>query len=75
MKITSVRNLKNAGAASLLLWTLPGLAAAHPGHGLDGLWVHGLIHGVTVVLAISLVALLIPASLRAIRHRRQKNRH
>lgn len=57
--------------AGLVATALPGLAWSHPGHGLDGLWVHDMLHGATVVFAVVLVTLL---TVGFIRHRRQKKR-
>lgn len=57
--------------ASVAVTALPGLAWSHPGHGLDGLWVHDMLHGATVVFAVVLATLL---TVGFIRHRRQKKR-
>lgn len=74
MKDTNTVNIKTATASwfvSVVAVIVPGPAWSHPGHGLDGLWVHDVLHGATVVLAIALVTLL---TVGFIRQRRQKKR-
>lgn len=74
MKHTDIMNKKTTLARPCMgvaLVSLPGLAWSHPGHGLDGLWAHDVLHGATAVLAVALVTLL---AVGFIRHRRQKQR-
>lgn len=70
----AIMNIKTATVSwfvSVIAVVAPGLVWSHPGHGLDGLWVHDMLHGATAVLAIALVTLL---TVGFIRHRRQKKR-
>lgn len=70
-KTKSNRPARAACLASVAAAVSPGMAWTHPGHGLDGLWVHDVLHGVTAVLAITLVTLL---TVGVVRHRRHKKR-
>lgn len=63
--------IRTAVATTVALTIVPVLAWSHPGHGLDGLWVHDMLHGASAVFAIALVTLLI---MRFARHRSQKKR-
>ncbi|MEX0740367.1 MAG: hypothetical protein WD071_13575 [Pseudohongiella sp.] len=62
-------NFKNCLVAVILLSALPGLAWSHPGHGLDGLWIHDFLHAATAGLVIALVVML---SIRFIRRKRSR---
>lgn len=74
MKTTTVINTKRNRtplAVTVALMTMPALAWSHPGHGLDGLWGHDMLHGATVVSVVALVSLL---TVRFVRHHRHKKR-
>lgn len=68
IKLRMPRLIPTAGVA---LAALPGVVWSHPGHGLDGVWVHDVLHGLTVVCAIALVSLLTVGFMR----RRRSNKH
>lgn len=61
--------LGKAVPATILMLALPALAWAHPGHGLDDLWVHDMLHGATALAAIALAVLL---AVRFVRNRKKK---
>ncbi|MBC54773.1 MAG: hypothetical protein CMQ34_13155 [Gammaproteobacteria bacterium] len=67
----SNRSARLGVLAGVAATALPGTAWTHPGHGLDGLWVHDVLHGVTAMLAITLVTLL---TVGVVRHRRHRKR-
>ena len=59
-------------AAVFLLSATPVLAWSHPGHGLDGLWLHDVLHGVTAAFAIALVVML---TVQYVRRRKSNKRN
>ncbi len=72
MKTKAIMNTKTNRttlAVTFALSTLPAMAWSHPGHGLDGLWGHDMLHGATAVFAIALVALL---TVRFVRQRKAR---
>lgn len=71
MKTVRVSKTGNPVAVSIVISTMPALAWSHPGHGLDGLWAHDMVHTATAVLAIALV---VTVAVRLGRNRRQKKR-
>jgi membrane protein DedA with SNARE-associated domain len=64
-------NFRKYLSASLFLTALPALAWSHPGHGLDGLWAHDLLHGATAVVAIVLIVTLTVRFVRIRKHRKR----
>ncbi len=58
-------------AAIFFLSAIPVLAWSHPGHGLDGLWLHDALHAATAAFAIALVVLL---AVQYVRHRKSDKR-
>lgn len=71
MKAVKVLKTGNLLAVSIVIFSLPALAWSHPGHGLDGLWAHDMLHTATAVLAIALV---VTVAVRFRRNKRQKKR-